>query len=146
MATFRRFLIAGRRHFSSQQNSARRKLLEPIYIPAFEKLQNGTPEYEALARSGKVWENFFKPQNIEPYLAAQAKLQETLNYTDKHKLFFSKRTDLMKTITRALVNEYAQQSTAIEGNSLQVGDSVAIADKLEKQLFPTVGDLAGMSP
>ena len=52
----------------------------------------------------------------------------------------------MKTITRALVNEYAQQSTAIEGNSLQVGDSVAIADKLEKQLFPTVGDLAGMSP
>ena len=146
MATFRRFLIVGRRHFSSQHNSARRKLLNAIYVPAFEKLQKGTPEYEALACSGKVWENFFKPQNIDPYLAAQAKLRETITYTDKQKLFFSEHTDLMKTITRALVNEYAHQSTAIEGNSLQVGDSVAIEDELEKQLFSTISDFAGMSP
>jgi hypothetical protein len=146
MATFRRFLIAGRRHFSSQQNTDRRKLLEAIYFQAFEKLKKGTPEYEALARSGKVWENYFKPQDIKPYLAAQAKLQETLKHTDKQKLFFSEHTDLMKTITRALIKEYAHQSTAIEGNPLQVGDSVAIEDALDKQFFLSVSDLANMSP
>ena len=134
MATFRRFLIAGRRHFSSQQKSARLELLKAVYSPAFGKLQSGTPEYTALARSGKVWEDFFKPQNIKPYLAVQAKLQDVLNSADKLKLSFSKRTDLMKTITRALVKEYAYQSTAMEGNPLRLGDSLIIEDGLEKQL------------
>jgi Fic family protein len=145
MATFRRFLIAGRRHYSSQQNPTRLELLKTVYSPAFEKLQKSTPEYTALARSGKVWENFFKPQNIKPYLAAQAKLQDILNCADKHKLFFSKRTDVMKTVTRALVTEYAHQSTAIEGNNLRIGDALDIEDELEKQSSLTLSDLAGMS-
>src|ERR1700733_6765434 len=144
MATFRRFLIAGRRHYSSQQNPTRLELFKTVYSPAFEKLQKSTPEYTALARSGKVWENFFKPQNIKPYLAAQAKLQDILNCADKHKLF-SKRTDVMKTVTRALVTEYAHQSTAIEGNNLRVGDALDIEDELEKQSSLTLSDLAGMS-
>ena len=146
MATFRRFLIASQRHYSSQQNPARLKLLKAIYSPEFEKLQKGTPEYAALARSGKVWENFFKPQNVKPYLAAQAKLQDILNGSNKRKSFFSKRMDLMKTTTRALVIEYAHQSTAIEGNTLLIGDALAIEDELEKQLPLTPSDLAGMNP
>jgi Fic family protein len=145
MATFRRFLIAGRRHFSSQQKSARLELLKAVYSPAFGKLQSGTPEYTALARSGKVWEDFFKPQNIKPYLAVQAKLQDVLNSADKLKLSFSKRTDLMKTTTRALVKEYAYQSTAMEGNPLRLGDSLIIEDGLEKQLSLILSDLAGMN-
>src|ERR1700733_10880145 len=146
MATFRRFLIASQRHYSSQQNPARLKLLKAIYSPEFEKLQKGTPEYATLARSGKVWENFFKPQNVKPYLAAQAKLQDILNGSNKRKSFFSKRMDLMKTTTRALVIEYAHQSTAIEGNTLLIGDALAIEDELEKQLPLTPSDLAGMNP
>jgi hypothetical protein len=118
MATFRHFLIAGRRHFSSQEKSARLEHPKTVYSPAFGKLQSGTPEYTALARSGKAWENFFKPQNIKPYQAVQAKLQDVLNSADKLKLYFSKRADLMKTMTRALVKEYAHQGTAIEGNQL----------------------------
>jgi hypothetical protein len=93
-----------------------------------------------------VWENFFKPQNIKPYLAAQAKLQDVLNGADKQKLFFSQRTDLMKTITEALVTKYAHQSTAIEGNPLRIGDALAIEDELEKQLSLALSDLAGMKP
>ena len=146
MATFRRFLIAGRRHYSSQQKSARLELLKAVYSPAFEKLQKGTPEYVALSHSGRVWENFFKPQNIKPYLAAQARLEDVLNCADKQKLFFSEHADLMKTITRALVTEYAQQSTAIEQNPLQIGDALAIENELEKQWSLTLSDLAGMNP
>lgn len=143
---FGRVFVAGRRHFSSQQNSARRMLLEAIYFPAFEKLQKGSPEYIALSRSGKVWETFFKPQNIKPYLAAQAKLQKTLKLVDKLKLSFSDRTDLKTTIPRALVIEYAHQSTAIEGNPLRISDSLAIEDELEKQFFHSISALANMSP
>jgi hypothetical protein len=35
-------------------------------------LKKGSPEYVDLERSGRVWENFFKPGNIEPYLQAQS--------------------------------------------------------------------------
>ena len=145
MATVRRSLIAGRRHYSSKQNSARLEFLKAIYSPEFEKLQKGSLEFIALSRSGKVWENFFKPQNIKPYLAVQSKLQGILDSADKHNLFFSKRADLMKTITRALVKEYAQQSTAIEGNPLRVGDSLVIEDELEKQGSLAISDLASMN-
>jgi Fic family protein len=146
MASLKYFLTTGRRQFSSQHNSDRRKLLETIYFQAFGQFEKGTQEYKALACSGKVWENYFKPQNIKPYLLAQAKLEETLKYADRQKLFFSERKDIMKTITRALIKEYAHQSTAIEGNLLQVGDSVAIEDALDRQFFHSVSDLANMSP
>ena len=46
--------------------------LNPIYRPAFANLKKGSPEYVGLARSCRVWENFFKPGNIEPYLQAQS--------------------------------------------------------------------------
>src|SRR5205085_335644 len=72
-------------------------------------------------------------------------LQDVLNGADKLKLSFSKRTDLMKTITRALVKEYAHQSTAVEGNPLRIGDSLIIEDGLKKQLSLTLNDLAGMN-
>jgi hypothetical protein len=52
----------------------------------------------------------------------------------------------MKTVTRALVKEYAHQSMAIERNPLRIGDALAIDDELEKQLSLTLSDLAGMNP
>ena len=145
MSGLKLFMNAGRRYFSSQQFPTRRALLEAIYSTAFEKVEKNSPEYMALARSGKVWENFFKPQNIEPYLAAQAKLRQILAEADKQKLFFSLRVDLLNSINRALIKEYAHQSTAIEGNPLRLGDSMVIEDELEKQLFANVNDLSGIS-
>jgi hypothetical protein len=134
--------IGSQRHFSSQQNPSRRKLLEAVYFPAFKNLKKDSPEYNAIARSGKVWEDFFKPQDVEPYLLAQAKLRKTLERVDKEKLFL--RTDSIKAITRALAKEYAHQSTALEGNPLHVGDALKIEDELEKKFFCTMNDLKSL--
>lgn len=60
---------------------ARRALLLKIYAPAFGHLAKGTPEYDLLARSGTVWERYFRPMNIEPYSQAQA--QADLKHTFK---------------------------------------------------------------
>lgn len=145
MDSFMPFASASRRYFSSQQSPSRLTLLKAIYSSAFGKIEKNSPEYKALARSGRVWENFFKPQNIEPYLAAQVKLQRILAEVDKQKLFFSRRVDLLKSINRALVKEYAHQSTAIEGNPLRIGDSLVIEDELEKQMFVNISNLSGLS-
>ena len=138
------FVSFGRRYLSSQRFPARRALLESVYSSAFGKIEKDSPEYIALARSGRVWENFFNPQNIEPYLAAQAKLQKTLAEADRQKLFFAQRADLLNSINRALIPEYAHQSTAIEGNPLRLGDAVRIEDELEQQLFSNI-DLSSIS-
>jgi Fic family protein len=145
MVSFRHLVSAGRRYFSSQQYSTRLALLDAIYSP-FQKLQKCSPEYLALARSGKVWEDFFKPQNIEPYLAVQAKLQKFLDNIDELKIVFSRHADQLELINRTLVKEYAHQSTAIEGNPLAISDSAVIEDELEKQLFTNIGNLPSTSP
>ena len=145
MTWFKRLVSGSRRRYSTQPHSARRKLLEKIYSPAFSKLEKDSPEYQALARSGRVWENWFKPQSIEPYLAAQGKIASLLAAADKQKASFSRRGDFFKSATRALVKEYSHQSTAIERNTLTIGDSLIIEGELEKQLFTTINDIPGMT-
>lgn len=88
-----------------------------------------------LARSGRVWEDFFKPGNIEPYLQAQSDLKDTLISIDELKEWYRGNDQSKTDILRAFVSEYAHQSTSLEQNPLHVGDSVAISDELEKQLF-----------
>ncbi|KAI9844761.1 MAG: hypothetical protein M1837_005294 [Sclerophora amabilis] len=132
--------------FSTQQRFDRRTILKAIYQP-FQGLTKDSAEYNALAHSGTVWENYFKPQNIEPYRAAQEKLQTTLAEVDKLKeMVFSKPGQQWNETNRALVDEYAQQSTALELNPLRVGDSLLIGDKLRKDLFPTISNLQSMTP
>lgn len=40
--------------------------LREVYAP-FRNLRAGSQEYDALSHSGKVWENYFQPQNSKPY-------------------------------------------------------------------------------
>ena len=82
-------------------------LLNSIYRPAFTNLKKGLLEYMDLARSGRVWENFFKPGNIEPYLQAQLDLKQNLTLIDELKEWYNENNDAKKTILRALVSEYA---------------------------------------
>lgn len=121
------------------------EILNSIYKPAFGKRVKGSPDYEALANSGKVWENYFKPQNIQPYLVAQSKLQETLKNVDEHRQVLHERESNLESSTRALVTEYAHQSTAIEGNRLLIGESIAIEDELDRQFFNHIDNLGSMS-
>jgi hypothetical protein len=99
---------------------------------AFSNLKKDSPEYIDLARSGRVWEDFFRPANIEPYLQAQSDLKNTLTSIDEFKEWFRENDKAKRTILRALVPEYAQQSTSIELNPLHIGDSLVIFDELEK--------------
>lgn len=128
-------IAAGRRYISNQQTSSRHQLLLEIYHAAFQNLEKDSPEYNTLSRSGKVWENFFKPQDVHPYLLAQTKLQSTLDRVDKQKLFYTTHPKTFNAITRALVHEYAHQSTGLEGSNLQKVDSLIIEDELEKQFL-----------
>ncbi|TVY28704.1 hypothetical protein LHYA1_G002391 [Lachnellula hyalina] len=95
---------------------SRGDLLESIYRPAFANLEKGSPEYEGLASSGRVWENLFQPGNIEPYLQAQSDLKEALTEIDELREWYQKNDKAKTSIVRALVPEYAQQSTSIELN------------------------------
>lgn len=120
-------------------------LLNSIYRPAFANLKTESPEYVDLARSGRVWENFFQPGNIEPYLQAQSDLKQTLTSIDELKEWYQENNKAKTTILRALVPEYAHQSTSLEQNPLHIGDSVVIFDELEKLLFGNIDSLDVMS-
>ncbi|KAH8820162.1 hypothetical protein F5884DRAFT_744523 [Xylogone sp. PMI_703] len=120
-------------------------LLKSVYHPAFASLKKDSPEYLALARSGKVWENFFKPENIEPYLQAQSDLKQTLSSIDELKLLYQKNEKSKIALLRALVPEYAHQSTSLEQNPLHLGDAVVIFDELERKLFRHIESLGTMS-
>lgn len=43
----------------------RRKALARIYGPFFDKIEKDSDEYTKLAKSGKVWEDYFQPWNSE---------------------------------------------------------------------------------
>ncbi|KAH8663472.1 hypothetical protein BGZ60DRAFT_565533 [Tricladium varicosporioides] len=107
-------------------------LLYSIYRPASANLKKGSPEYAGLARSGRAWENFFKPENIDPYLQAQSDLKQTLTSIDELKEWYQEHDEAKTTILRAL-------------NPLHIGDSAVIFDKLEKQVFYNIDSLDTIS-
>ena len=55
---------------TSDQRKARHELLKKIYEPAA-KYAKDTSEYNELANSGKVWENYFRPSDDGPYRLVQ---------------------------------------------------------------------------
>lgn len=120
-----------KRKYSSAIREQRDVLLRQIYKP-FTQLRRGSPEYIALARSGLVWEDYHKPYELGPYLAVQKKLESDLAAASDFK-----RTSnhLQQQLTSSLTQEYSHQSTAIEGNTLSVGDSGIINDALVLELF-----------
>lgn len=133
-ATVSRFAAPSRR-LKSRVTTQRLKLLRSIYEPAFGHLTPGSPEFEDLANSGKVWEDHFKPRDLGPWLETQEKLESPLESVDKLKIFFEKRPELRSSVTHSLIPEWAHQSAAIEANLLSLGDAFSIADRLESQFF-----------
>jgi hypothetical protein len=103
-------------------------LLNAIYHPAFASLKKGSPEYDDLENSGRVWEAFFKPGNIEPYLQAQSDLKQTLASIDEIKEWYRENDKVKINVLRSLVPEYAHQSTSLEQNPLHAGNAVVIFD------------------
>ncbi|KFZ18374.1 hypothetical protein V501_01254 [Pseudogymnoascus sp. VKM F-4519 (FW-2642)] len=126
---------AAQRQLKTRTTSQRLKLLQSIYEPAFGHLRPDSPEYEALANSGKVWEDHFKPRDLGPWLEAQKKLESTLESVDKFKIFFGERPELRSSVTHSLVPEWAHQSVAIEANPLSLEDAFLITEGLESQFF-----------
>lgn len=136
------------RPFSTSHLSTRRQLLQEVYASAFKDLDTTSPEYQSLAKSGLVWENYFRPQNLEPYLAAQLQLQSQLDEVDGQIRLLGNNihpTMTKEKVTYRLASEYAHQSTAIEGNALPVKAAMIIEAKLEEQLFSSLNNLADMS-
>ncbi|KAL6864113.1 fido domain-containing protein [Trichoderma novae-zelandiae] len=127
-------------NFSSSKRE-RDALLRKIYAP-FAGLANGSPEYMALANSGKVWEDYFQPGDSERY--GYDKLQKQCAIILDDIDGWRKSMKLPKNDTvRSLIAEYAHQSVAIEDNKLLQGDSVALNDHLEGSgILP---DLTSMS-
>ncbi|KXH52999.1 fic/DOC family protein [Colletotrichum simmondsii] len=119
------YLAMSNRILSSTQQ-ARLALLKKIYKPAAH-LQKGSTEYERLARSGRVWEDYFTPGNSLKmgYVDVQRKLTGLLNKIDH----LRGRLPVMD-LGKALVAEYAQQSVMIENNPLSVTDAIRIFESL----------------
>ena len=138
----------------------RSERLKEIYKP-FDKLIKSTKEYQELARSGQVWENYFKPGDSKKlgYFALQrvslsisyltlkishSRLQdlaETLEKIDNLKQGMSIPVDMM---AKNLIAEYAHQSVQIEGSQVNLGDSVLIDNELNDKLFRNI-DLGNFS-
>ncbi|KXH31088.1 fic/DOC family protein [Colletotrichum nymphaeae SA-01] len=123
------YLAMSNRILTSIQQ-ARLALLKKIYKPAAH-LQKGSIEYEKLARSGRVWEDYFTPGNSLKmgYVDVQRKLTGLLNEIDH----LRGRLPVMN-LGKTLVAEYAQQSVMIENNPLSVTGSIRIFDRLRSGL------------
>lgn len=66
---------------------------------------------------------------MEPYLAAQSKMKETLKSVDELQGW---------TVTRSLLAEYATQSNMIEGSDLPIGDAVVVEEELDRHFFKNI--------
>ncbi|KAK0714519.1 fic/DOC family protein [Lasiosphaeris hirsuta] len=117
-------------------------LLQHVYAP-FAGLEKGSPEYEQLAASGRVWEDYFQPGDSKRYQydSMQKIFEPILKEIDdlKHSMGLPERS-----IIESLVAEYAHQSVWIEDNMLHLGDSMIINDYLVST-FLGQSDLGSMS-
>ncbi|KAI5862440.1 fic/DOC family protein [Durotheca rogersii] len=113
--------------------SARRELLEKIYEP-FAKLDKNSPEYNELATSGRVWEDYWQPGDSDKYgyTRVQQEVASTLLKIDTLKNAMSVPASV---VAKQLVNSYAQQSAAIEGNRLNQSESMVIDEQLRSEVF-----------
>ncbi|KAI8170379.1 Adenosine monophosphate-protein transferase FICD [Colletotrichum sp. SAR 10_70] len=122
-----------------REQLARKAKLKEIYAP-FANLQKGSEEYERLANSGRVWEDYFQPSDSRRlgYVDLQQDFNGLLERIDD----LRGRLPLLE-LARKLVPRYAQQSVMIEHNPLQVVDAVRIFEQLKfGQRFGPVGMLS----
>ncbi|KAL7915736.1 fido domain-containing protein [Trichoderma velutinum] len=125
-----------RASYSSLWNEQRNATLRTIYAP-FSKLTKDSPQYNALAESGRVWEDYFQPGDSERY--GYSKLQKL--HTPLLKEIDNQRVSLWTPRSRmshSLIAEYAHQSVFIENNRLLLKHSCLV----DKRLKNAVPDLA----
>lgn len=132
-APLRPFSILNRPTFPYDEPVGRRALLEQIYKP-FAGLEKTSERYLDLARSGTVWEKYASPFNIEPDRQYQSENKHFLAELDS--LSQSQKTSLPH-LTKLLIAEVSQQSAAIDGNPLLLGDSEIVYKELETRGFVT---------
>ncbi|KAK3688881.1 fic/DOC family protein [Podospora appendiculata] len=101
-------------------------------------------EFEKLAASGKVWEDFFQPRDGERYRygSTQKTFAPILKKIDdlKHSMRLPER----RSILDSLVAEYAHKSVKIENNTLHLSDSIII-NKHPDSNFMKQRDISSMS-
>ncbi|KAL7922329.1 fido domain-containing protein [Trichoderma austrokoningii] len=134
-----RVLIRGHSTLVKQQ---RDMLLRKVYAP-FAKLEKDTPEYNKLALSGKVWEDFHQPadSNKHGYFRLQKEKAALLRDIDSIKESMKIPASM---VAKQLVSEYAYQSVQIEDNRLNSVESSVISDFLAASFFSSV-PLASLS-
>ncbi|KAK2753287.1 hypothetical protein FQN55_003416 [Onygenales sp. PD_40] len=124
------------RPLSSPSRAKRTELLKQIYAPVT-RLEKGSSEYDAIAASGKCWSDYFDPGNMDRYgfKGLEKAHRDLLVEIDSYRGAINMP---IERLAKMLVNEYAHQSTAIEDNRLQLGESLLIADSLADKFFQRV--------
>ncbi|KAL7797062.1 fido domain-containing protein [Trichoderma afarasin] len=116
----------------SSWNGHRSEILQEIYAP-FSKLVKDSPEYEALAESGTVWEDYFQPGDSERY--GYVKLQKL--HMPLLKEIDNQRASIWTPRSRmfhSLIPEYAHQSVVIENNRLLLKHSYLMDEHLKNAM------------
>ncbi|KAK1964646.1 fic/DOC family protein [Colletotrichum sublineola] len=134
--------VRGKRPLSNDSKNARLALLRKIYEP-FSKLEKGSLEYDELAKSGKVWEDYFQPHDSQRmgYKALQQDYKDMLAEIDRLRELMKAR---VPEFAKTLVAEYAHQSVSIEDNPLKIGDAIAVFDFLTEKFFAHI-DIASIT-
>ncbi|KAJ4864639.1 hypothetical protein T069G_01169 [Trichoderma breve] len=120
--------------YLSSCNGQRNEILREIYAP-FSKLVKDSPEYNALAESGRVWEDYFQPGDSERYGYLQRLHMPLLKEIDNQRVSLGTPRSRM---FHSLVPEYAHQSVVIENNRLLLKHSYLMDERLKN----AVPDLA----
>ncbi|CAG8644977.1 4124_t:CDS:2, partial [Paraglomus brasilianum] len=112
------------------QLEERNALLKEIYTPSFSKLKKGTKEYLDLGKSGKVWENYFRPfewraQDYDFYAKNSGFMDEISVIKDTIEI-------PVKDLLQRMIVSFSHQSCVIEGNSLGSAESQIIWEKMNQ--------------
>ncbi|KAI6779140.1 putative fic/DOC family protein [Emericellopsis cladophorae] len=95
-------------------------------------IDKSSSECEELARSGKVWEDYFRPADCRPYAALQEEYKDLLGQIEEFKVLMKADVPLL---AKTLVAEYAHQSVFIENNPLRLGETRRVFDVLTEKIF-----------
>ncbi|KAJ1327400.1 Fic family protein [Microdochium nivale] len=136
----RLFATSARRQGPMSSPVLRLAKLKEVYAP-FQALRPGSDEYDLLAKSGKVWENYFQPQRTVRYDELQQEHKYILAEIDNLKEVMR---HCIPELGKALAAEYAHQSVAIEKNPIDAGEFRTIFDILDKEVLVSAS-LASLS-
>ncbi|RHZ63489.1 hypothetical protein Glove_329g65 [Diversispora epigaea] len=116
----------------------RNALLKEIYTPSFSQFEKGSKEYWDLGRSGKVWENYFRPfefefrpkdnesiESIEIFEEKCAHLEELSSIKDTIEIS-------TKDLLQRMIVSFSHQSCVMEGNSLGIEESQTIWERMNQ--------------